>query len=396
MAGLYPKNGRVIFHIDANAFFASVEMAENPALKDKPVIIAGDPQERRGIVVAANYLCKHKGVYTTMALREALKLVPEAVVIKPNHALYKKYSKRIFAQIAEISPLIEYASIDEAYLDITACEHLGSPIDIATGIQKKTMEEFSIPLSIGIAPNKFLAKMASDMKKPLGITVLRKRDVERVLWGRPVVEAHGIGAKTAAKLMEHGIATMGDLAKVDVKKLQSIMGVRGIRMRERVNGIDDRPVDSEANTSYKSIGNSTTFPENLIEPAIIYAKLRLLARSVSERMKAKGAVSRTIQVMIRYSDFKTVTRSQTLPADIQEEEELLSAAEAIFFKHWTGEPVRLLGITAQNAGHKQTLETQMDLFSFQEEADKLEPLVTTVEALKRKFGEGIIKKGWVQ
>ncbi|MCM3790743.1 DNA polymerase IV [Domibacillus indicus] len=396
MAGFYPKNGRVIFHIDANAFFASVEIAENPALKDKPVIIAGNPQERRGIVVAANYLCKHKGVYTTMALREALKLVPEAVVIKPNHALYKMYSKRIFAQIAEISPLIEYASIDEAYLDITACEHLGSPIDIATGIQKKIMDEFSIPLSIGIAPNKFLAKMASDMKKPLGITVLRKRDVERVLWSRPVVEAHGIGAKTAAKLMEHGIATMGDLAKADVKKLQSIMGVRGIRMRERVNGIDDRPVDPEANTSYKSIGNSTTFPENLTEPAIIYAKLRLLARSVSERMKAKRAVSRTIQVMIRYSDFKTITRSQTLPAEIQEEEELLSAAEAIFFKHWTGEPVRLLGITAQNAVHKQTLETQMDLFSFQEEADKLEPLVTTVEALKRKFGEGIIKKGWVQ
>ncbi|WNS79442.1 DNA polymerase IV [Domibacillus sp. DTU_2020_1001157_1_SI_ALB_TIR_016] len=396
MAGFYPENGRVIFHIDANAFFASVEMAENPALKDKPVIIAGNPQERKGIVVAANYLCKHKGVYTTMALREALKLVPEAVVIKPNHALYKLYSKRIFAQIAEISPLIEYASIDEAYLDITACEHLGSPIDIATGIQKKIVDDFSIPLSIGIAPNKFLAKMASDMKKPLGITVLRKRDVERVLWSRPVVEAHGIGAKTAAKLMEHGIATMGDLAKADVKQLQSIMGVRGIRMRERVNGIDDRPVDPEANTSYKSIGNSTTFPENLTEPAIIYAKLRLLARSVSERMKAKGAVSRTIQVMIRYSDFKTVTRSQTLPADIQEEEELLSAAEAIFFKHWTGEPVRLLGITAQNAVHKRTLETQMDLFSFQEEADKLEPLVTTVEALKRKFGEGIIKKGWVQ
>ncbi|MET1032396.1 MAG: DNA polymerase IV, partial [Domibacillus tundrae] len=211
MEGFYPKNGRVILHIDANAFFASVEMAENPALKNKPVIIAGNPEERKGIVVAANYLCKDKGIYTTMALGEALKLVPEAVVIKPNHAIYKEYSKMIFAYLAEVSPLIEYASIDEAYLDITECAHLGSPIDIAMKIQQETVKRFDIPISIGIAPNKFLAKMASDMQKPLGLTVLRKRDVERVLWNKPVLDAHGIGEKTAAKLQAHGILTMGDL-----------------------------------------------------------------------------------------------------------------------------------------------------------------------------------------
>ncbi|OES45555.1 DNA polymerase IV [Domibacillus iocasae] len=393
MESFYPKNGRVILHIDANAFFASVEMAENPALKNKPVIISGNPEERKGIVVAANYLCKAKGVYTTMALREALKHVPEAVVIKPNHTVYKEYSKQIFAYLEEISPLIEYASIDEAYLDITACAHLGSPIDIAMKIQQEIVKRLDIPLSIGIAPNKFLAKMASDMKKPLGLTVLRKRDVERVLWNKPVVEAHGIGEKTAAKLHEHGIVTMGDLAKVDVKKVQAIMGVRGVRMRERVNGIDNRPVDPEANTSYKSIGNSTTFPTNIAEPAAIRVKLRALSRSVSARMKQKKAVSRTIQVMIRYDDFKTVTRSQTLHRDIQEEADLFVAAERIFFKHWNGEPVRLLGITAQNAVDKRTQTTQMDLFSFQEEADKLEPLFTAVETLKRKFGDSIIKKG---
>lgn len=396
MTDFYPKNGRVIFHIDANAFFASVEIAENPTLSDKPVIIAGNPEERKGIVVAANYLCKNRGVYTTMRLREALKLVPEAVVIKPNHALYKKYSKQIFTYLAEISPLIEYASIDEAYLDITGCAHRGSPLDIAAEIQQEILGQFRIPISIGIAPNKFLAKMASDMKKPLGITVLRKREVERVLWNRPVVEAHGIGAKTAEKLQAHGIVLIGDLAKMDVKKIQSIMGVRGVRMHERVNGIDHRPVDPEANTSYKSIGNSMTFPRNLTEPSVIHSKLLMLARSVSERMKAKKAVSRTIQVMIRYEDFKTVTRSQTLPRDVQKEEDLLAAAEAIFFRHWNGEPVRLLGITAQNAVDKRSQETQMDLFSFEEEADKFEPLWTTVEALKQKFGDSIIRKGWME
>ncbi|WP_046174917.1 DNA polymerase IV [Domibacillus indicus] len=393
MAEFYPKNGRVILHIDANAFFASVEIAENPALKNKPVIIAGNPEERKGIVVAANYLCKEKGVYTTMALKEALKLVPEAVVIKPNHAVYKEYSQKIFACLAEISPVIEYASIDEAYLDITKCSHLGSPIDIAVQIQQEIADRFHIPISIGIAPNKFLAKMASDMKKPLGLTVLRKRDVKHVLWDKPVLEAHGIGEKTAAKLREQGIITIGDLARADTAKIRAIMGIRGVRMRDRVNGIDDRPVDPEANTSYKSIGNSATFPQNLTEPAAIRAKLRGLSQSVSGRMKQKNAVSRTIQVTIRYDDFTTVTRSRTFKQDIQDEEQLLAAAESLFFKHWNGEPVRLLGVTAQNAVDKRTETTQMDLFSFQEEADKLEPLYTAVEALKQKFGESIIKKG---
>lgn len=394
MSSFYPKNGRVILHIDANAFYASVEEAENPSLKQKPVIIAGNPEERKGIVVAANYLCKNRGVYTTMALREALKLVPEAVVIKPNHRVYKEYSKRIFTYVAGFSPLIEYASIDEAYLDISGCEELGAPIDIARRIQREVLEQFHIPLSIGIAPNKFLAKMASDMEKPLGVTVLRKRDVENVLWPRPVLEAHGIGDKTASKLKEKGIFTMGDLAKASDQLLASIMGIRGIRMKERVNGVDDRPVDPAANASFKSIGNSTTFAHNMTEPAAIHRKLEALAQSVSERMKQKRAVSRTIQVMIRYDDFKTVTRSQTLERDIEEKADILAAAEKLFFKHWNGAPVRLLGITAQNAMDKRTITKQMDLFSFQEEADKSEPLYQTVEAIKRKFGEHMIKKGF--
>lgn len=394
MSSYYPKNGRVILHIDANAFYASVEEAENPSLKQKPVIIAGNPEERKGIVVAANYLCKNRGVYTTMALREALKLVPEAVVIKPNHRVYKEYSKRIFTYVAGFSPLMEYASIDEAYLDISGCEELGAPIDIARQIQREVLEQFHIPLSIGIAPNKFLAKMASDMEKPLGVTVLRKRDVENVLWPRPVLEAHGIGDKTASKLKETGIFTMGDLAKASDQRLSSIMGIRGIRMKERVNGIDDRPVDPAANSSFKSIGNSTTFARNMTEPAAIHGKLEALAQSVSERMKQKRAVSRTIQVMIRYDDFKTVTRSQTLERDIEEKADILAVAEKLFFKHWNGGPVRLLGITAQNALDKRTITKQMDLFSFKEEADKSEPLYQTVEAIKRKFGEHMIKKGF--
>ncbi|WP_408606654.1 DNA polymerase IV [Domibacillus epiphyticus] len=388
-----PNKGRVIFHIDANAFFASVEMAEDPSLQNKPVIVAGNPAERKGIVVAANYLCKKRGVYTTMPLWKALKIVPEAIVKKPNHKLYKAYSVKIFDFLTAISPIIEVASIDEAYVDVTHCQYLGSPIHIAQSIQRDILHLFNIPVSIGIAPNKFLAKMASDMQKPLGITVLRKRDIERVLWDKPVQDTYGIGKKTAEKLHEHGIATIGDLAKADVKWVESILGFRGIHLHGCVNGTDGRPVNPDANTSYKSIGNSTTFPENITAPSTISDKMKLLSSMVSERMKQKKVVSRTIQIMIRYGNFKTITRSQTIEKDIWNEEDILYHAEKLFYKHWNGDPVRLIGITAQNVIKKNEMTTQLDIFSFAEEAGKVEPLMTAVDELKRKFGESIIKKG---
>jgi DNA polymerase-4 len=393
VSAFYPKKGRVIFHIDANAFFASVEMAEDPTLQNKPVIVAGNPGERKGIVVAANYLCKNCGIYTTMPLWKAKKLVPEAVVKKPNHKLYREYSAKIFAFLTEISPLIEFASIDEAYLDITDCQHLGSPIEIAQTIQKDILQHFNIPVSIGIAPNKFLAKMASDMQKPLGLTVLRKRDIERVLWHKPVIETHGIGKKTAGKLYDKGILTMGDMARADVKFVESILGVRGAQLHDRVNGRDDRPVNPEANTSFKSIGNSSTFPKNMTETKDISNKINTLAHSVSQRMKQKKVVTRTLQIIIRYNDFKTITRSQTLEKDIHEAKDIIQYAETLFFKHWNGDPVRLIGITAQNIVKKSEQTTQLDIFSFAKEADKIEPLLSTVDALKRKFGNAIIKKG---
>ncbi|WP_232454562.1 DNA polymerase IV [Domibacillus aminovorans] len=393
MNAFYPKKGRVIFHIDANAFFASVEMAEDPTLQNKPVIVAGNPGERKGIVVAANYLCKNRGVYTTMPLWEAKKLVPEAVVKKPNHKLYREYSVKIFAFLTGISPIIEFASIDEAYLDITNCAHLGSPMEIAQTIQRDIVKLFNIPISIGIAPNKFLAKMASNMQKPLGLTVLRKRDIEHVLWGKPVIEMHGIGKKTAEKLHDRGILTMGDLARADVKFVKILLGVRGVQLHERINGKDDRPVNPEANTSFKSIVNSSTFPKNVTETEDISNKINRLACSISQRMKQKKVVSNTLQLTIRYGNFKTITRSQALEKDIDEAKDIIQYAETLFFKHWNGNPVRLIGITAQNVVKKSEQTTQLDIFSYAEEADKIEPLLTTIEAIKRKFGDAIIKKG---
>src|SRR5690625_1940489 len=180
MSQWYPKKGRVILHIDMNCFYASVEMSLNPNLKGKPVAIAGNPEERKGIIVTSSYEAREKGVKTTMPLWEAKKLCPNLIVLPPNFDKYRLASQQMFKILADITPLIEPISIDEGYLDISGCQELGNPIEIANHIQKKILNDLDLPCSIGIGPNKFLAKMPSDMKKPLGITILRILDLEHV------------------------------------------------------------------------------------------------------------------------------------------------------------------------------------------------------------------------
>src|SRR5574342_715287 len=182
MKDMYPKNGRVIFHVDMNSFYASVEMAYDPTLKGKPLAIAGNPEERRGIIVTCSYEARKFGVRTTMPLWEAKKLCPNLIIKKPNFERYRSASAAMFDLLRQYTELVEPVSIDEGYMDITDCSDLGSPPQIAESIQKRILEQLDLPCSIGIAPNKFLAKTASDMKKPMGITVLRKRDIPRILW----------------------------------------------------------------------------------------------------------------------------------------------------------------------------------------------------------------------
>ncbi|WP_027409432.1 DNA polymerase IV [Anoxybacteroides tepidamans] len=391
MESIKANKRRVILHVDCNSFFASCEIARNPALKGQAVVVAGDPKERRGIVLAANYIAKQRfGIYTTMPLWEAKKKCPQLVVLQPNFDLYRKTSKEVFQFLSSFSSILEPASIDEGYLDITDCHEPGSPLEMAEQIQKGLLRSLGIPVSIGIAPNKFLAKMASEMKKPLGITVLRKRDVPAILWPLPVKAMHGVGDKTAKKLNQIGIFTIGDLAKAENLLLEQVLGVNGIRLKERANGMDERTVDPEAKEKWKSVGNSTTLSRNVMEERILLEVLRDLAQSVSERMKQKRVVSCTVQIMIRYSDFQTITRSKTWDDPFQEPEEIFQYASYLFKRHWNGNPVRLLGITALDVFDKKEAVKQLDLFHFEEEAKK-EVLWNTVKRLQGKFGDGIIQ-----
>ena len=391
MKKMYPKKGRVILHVDMNSFYASVEMAYDPALKGKPLAIAGNPEERRGVIVTCSYEARKFGVKTTMAVWEAKKLCPNLIVKKPNFERYRAASKGMFDILQQYSELVEPVSIDEGYVDITDSYELGSPLEIAHQIQKQIMRELDLPCSIGIAPNRFLAKTASDMKKPLGITVLRKRDVPKILWPLEVIHMHGIGKKTAEKLNKIDIFTIGDLAKTNEIQLKALLGINGLRLKERACGIDPRPIDPEAAAEFKSIGNSTTLPRDVSNQQELLGILDHLSEKVSLRMKRKKVFAVSIGVTIRYKDRHTITRSKKLLNPIGSKEEIFHESRELFLKNWNGESIRLLGVTASDLVEKVHAVKQLDLFSYEKDAAK-EPLLETIEQLRKKYGETIIEQ----
>ncbi|WP_075982225.1 DNA polymerase IV [Bacillus massilinigeriensis] len=390
MKEMYPKNGRVILHVDMNSFYASVEMAYDPSLKGKPLAIAGDVEERRGIIVTSSYEARKLGVKTTMPLWQAKKLCPNLIVMKPNFDRYRAASMGMFEILSEYSKLVEPVSIDEGYMDITDSFELGTPIEIAKSIQKQILHQLDLPCSIGIAPNKFLAKMASDMKKPMGITILRKRDIPTVLWPMDIEEMHGVGKKTAEKLRKINILTIKDLAQADQLILKGLLGINGIRLKERANGNDQRRVDPDSVSDFKSIGNSTTLPRDTTNQKELFKVLDMLSEKVAVRMKRKQVFATTLSVTIRYKDRSTFTRSKKLNNPIHLKEEIGKVAKRIFLKHWSGDPIRLLGITGTDLVEQNHAVKQLDLFSYEKDAKK-EPLIEAVSKLKEKFGEKIIE-----
>ncbi|SFJ23651.1 DNA polymerase-4 [Halobacillus dabanensis] len=382
----YPKKGRVIFHVDMNSFYASVEAAFDPSLKGKPLAIAGNPEERRGIIVTSSYEARKYGVKTTMPLGEARRLCPDLIVMTPRFDRYRTASKEMFKILADVTSLVQPVSIDEGYMDITECADQGSPPEIAERIQQRIKNELDLTCSIGIAPNKFLAKMASDMKKPMGITILRKRDLEAKLWPLPIEEMYGVGGKTADKLRKIGIETIGALAEHPVLELKGILGINGERLKNRANGMDDRPVDPDAVHEFKSIGTSTTLPHDTTDDSEVQTVIRRLSNKVEARMKNKKVLGRNIQLTIRYHDRKTVTRSRQLQEFVHLSDDLFNVAMQLFDDHWNQQPVRLLGVTASDLAEKSEITQQLDLFNFEQYASK-EKLYKTMEDLEDKYGK---------
>lgn len=385
-------HGKIIFHIDMNCFYASVEQAYDPRLKGKALAIAGNPKERRGILVTCSYEARAKGVYTTMSVWEAKRKCPELILMAPNFERYRHASQAMFAILRTYTDFVEPVSIDEGYMDVTEIVHGKEAIELAESIQRRILNELDLPCSIGIAPNKFLAKTASDMKKPMGITILRKRDVSKLLWHLPVIEMHGVGESTAKKLEEIGIHTIGNLANIEEHRIKTILGKNGLRLKNRANGIDRREVDPNAIYDTKSIGNSMTFPIDLMEFSELENAIQKLSEKVAKRLDARNLAGHTVSIMIRDTDWHNSSRSKTVSNAIYKKEEIAELAVALMKNNWDGSPVRLMGVTVSNVIDKKETAEQLSIFTF-EKYVKEEPILKIVEELQRKFGKDIITKG---
>ncbi|MGQ8937290.1 DNA polymerase IV [Bacillus licheniformis] len=386
------QKGRVIFHIDMNSFYASVEMAYDPSLKGRPLAIAGNAKERKGIVVTCSYEARARGVKPPMPLWEAKRLCPELIVKPPNFDRYRSSSREMFQVLREYTDLVEPVSIDEGYMDLTDTPYRNRACETAKEIQERLQKELLLPSSIGIAPNKFLAKMASDMKKPLGITILRKREVPRILWPMDISEMYGVGRKTAEKLKTLEIEKIGDLAAADEYALKRLLGINGPRLKRRANGIDTGEVNPDRIYEFKSVGNSSTLPHDSTDEKELFGLIDKLSISVSDRLKRKEVMAAKVFIMIRFADWTNITRSKTLLNPTDSKDEIAKESKALFRQHWHGSPVRLLGVTGTDLVNRKEAVKQLDLFSFHEDA-KDEPIQKVMAELNEKYGTDLIKKG---
>ncbi|WP_244226754.1 DNA polymerase IV [Paenibacillus protaetiae] len=373
-----------------NAFYCSVHEAEEPGkYKNKPTAVGGDAEQRRGVIVTCSYAARAKGVRTGMTVREALKTCPELILIKTDFKLYRSYSERFMAIARQYTPLVQQMSIDECYLDITGSGLFGTPVEIAQTIQRRIQSECALPCSIGIGPNKLLAKMASDMKKPNGLTILRIRDMPRLMWDKPCDVLFGVGKKTAEKLNRLQVKTISQLAAADAEFLRRHFGVMGQWLKDAANGRDYSPVNPEEEAS-KSIGHMTTLPADVTEKEEAARILLELSDRTGRRLRAQHLVTGTVQITIRKPDMTTIARSRTMEAVTQQTSDIYREALRLLERHWReGDPIRLLGVTLQNLSPAEETAIQLDLFDYEQQPRK-DALEAAMDKLRDKFGEKAI------
>lgn len=352
--------GKVIFHIDLNSFFASAELLKNSALQGQPVVVAG--LHRRSVVSTANYEARSYGVHSAMPLHLALEKCPELVIVQGDFSFYEELSERFFRYIREFTPFVEPASIDECYVDVTELiKSYKRPLDLAWEIQQKIMEVLHLPCSIGVAPNKFLAKMASDMRKPMGITVLRRQEIARKLWPLSISQMWGIGSKSAPILVKNGIETIGDLANPENEsKVITLLGKHSYQFIQNARGFDTTPLSY--NHSVQSISQSTTLDHDIQEYDEIRSVFVRLADSLEKRAKLEDVQGSLISISIRYYDFSNNVRSISLENPISDARNLLEHALLLFDRNNNGKPIRHLGIGLGSLSSSSKEIKQLNLF----------------------------------
>ncbi|MHB8170496.1 MAG: DNA polymerase IV [Thermincolia bacterium] len=375
---------RTILLIDMNSFFASVHQSLNPSLKGKPVVVCGDPEKRHGIVLAASYEAKKHGVKTGMGNWEARKVLPQAIYLRPSYPDYFAFSKRIINILKDFSPLVEPFSIDEAFVDVTGCEELfGSREAIAKKIKAEIKSKADILSSVGVGPNKLLAKMAADMQKPDGLTVLTMADVPSRLWPLPLEKLFGIGSRTRDKLNRLNLWTIGDLARCDVNTLERRFGVIGQVLHLSANGLDYSPVDPNSLDQVKGIGHQLTLPRDYRGYGQIKVALLDLCELVSRRVRLGGYVGKTISLSLTNPNRNWLSRSHSIGYHTDLTEDIYQTAVQLLHLHWPPDlPVRLVGVNISNLIKKSS--EQLDLLG---EKEKLRRLTKACDLIKDRYGE---------
>ena len=353
---------QIIFHIDLNAFFASAEMSIHPELRGKPVVISHN--SRRSIVTTASYEARLYGIHSAMPLFQAKEKCADLVIVEPHFDLYRSLSHDFFEIISLFSKKLEVASIDECYVDMTDYiqEHQLHPIYLAQQIQKKVYDELTLQCSIGIAPNKFLAKMASDMKKPMGITLITNKNIKEKIWPLPISEMFGIGKKTQPKLIELGINTIGDLAKYEnYVKIKPIFGKNALLFYQKANGKDFSKINYKKN-DLKSVGHSTTFENDTNDEEFIKQVFKKLSKDVSLRAKKYNLISNSISITLKYTRFQSKTKQTIIDTYTNDSDIIYATALLLFESIYNREMLRLVGVSLNNVVKIEDYTQQISLF----------------------------------
>ncbi len=374
----------VIAHLDCDAFYASVEKRGRPELRDRPVIVGGG---HRGVVATACYVARQYGVGSAMPMFKALKTCPDAVVIKPDFAKYKHESRRILGALANLTPLIQTLSLDEAWADLSGTERLngGPPAWQLARLQKWIEDEVGLTVSIGLAPNRFLAKVASEMDKPRGFSVIGS-EAQQLLAPRPVSILPGVGPIFGRTLRADGFETIGQLAGADLRDLVKRYGDWGLRLHDLAHGRDNRPVDPEHDR--KGMSAETTFNVDLSSAADLESQLWPLCEKLAAKARRDGIAGRVVTLKLRRTDFRILTRRRTLPDPVQTARTLFAEGRALL-KPELGRPYRLIGIGM--ADLVDAADVAPGLFS----ADRTRELTTetTIDRLRDRFGPGAVISG---
>ena len=397
---------RVIFHCDLNCFFASMELLDKPALREVPVAVCGDPASRHGIILAKNEPAKRRGVQTAETVWQAKQKCPNLILLPPHHGLYAQYSRRINTIYGQYTDLVEPFGIDESWLDVTGSLHLfgGDARQLADDIRARLRQEVGLTISVGVSFNKVFAKLGSDYKKPDATTVISRENWRDIVWPLPVGDLLFGGRAAQRTLGQYGVETIGQLAACKPEMLEQLMGKMGVQLYRYANGLDDAPVRPQHQREpVKSVGNSTTFPENLTRWEEIRSGLQLLSDSVAGRLRKEGLYCGGVAVAVKDAQFRTVSRQMRLGAPTHLMRDIFEAAQELTRRIWKAPtPVRLLSVTALYITDSADSYQQLDLLAGDAPLrdQRQEQLESAMDAIRGKYGRDAItfgrggKVGW--